>query len=81
VLLVIVWCLQWYENILCIAIDESLCWHASAVEEIWYSRLNEWVSPKREYQKPSQVLVQAVAQATSSNFEREAILLRKGGIA
>ncbi|QCD83085.1 hypothetical protein DEO72_LG2g3428 [Vigna unguiculata] len=25
------------------------------MERIWYSRPNEWVSPKREYQEPSQV--------------------------
>ncbi|QCD82412.1 hypothetical protein DEO72_LG2g2750 [Vigna unguiculata] len=33
-----------------------------------------------EYQKLSQVLARAVAQATSSSFKREAISLRRGGV-
>jgi len=51
----------------------DLCWPVQTVEDIWYSRPSKWISPKREYQKPLPGVVWAVAQATSSNFEREAI--------
>jgi len=48
VLLVIVWCLQWYENILCLTLDESMCWHAWIVEKIWYSHPLFELLPRRK---------------------------------
>ncbi|QCD86091.1 hypothetical protein DEO72_LG3g612 [Vigna unguiculata] len=38
-------------------------------------------SPKRECQKCSLEFLRAVAEATSSSFERESISLRRGGLA
>jgi len=37
--------------------------------------------PKREYQKTLLGVMRAVAQATSSSLEREAISLKRGGFA
>ncbi|QCD89669.1 hypothetical protein DEO72_LG4g615 [Vigna unguiculata] len=72
------------KNIWVVILDAVMCCFCLVCansEETRYSRPSEWVSHEQEYQKPSMVLVQVVAQATSSSFEREVISFRRGSLA